>query len=406
MTLPAETRGLAATDQPHPRPVLLDVEGLIARRSKAVEASGIRRIFDLAATIRDPINLSLGQPDFPVPDPIKQAAIRAIESDFNGYTPTRGIPSLIAAIRERLRDRAGWRVEDPAVEVMVTSGTSGALLLACLALLDEGDEIVVPDPHFVMYPQIGPLTGARVVGCSTYPDFRMTAERIEPLLGPRSKAVLLNSPSNPCGVVLDEREIGEIVELCRRRGVVLLSDEIYDEFVFDDALEHGTCPSPARFGEDVLVIGGFGKTYSCTGWRMGYAAGPARLIAEMTKLQQHIYICPPTPAQHGMLASFGVSMRPQVDVYARRRDLVCDAFAGIADVPRPGGAFYAFIEVPPRLGMSATTFVERAIANRVLVVPGKVFSHRDTHFRLSFATAEKSLREGLAILVDLMRSPG
>lgn len=404
MTLPAESRGLVATDEPHPSTPRLDVDRLIARRAKSVQASGIRRIFDLAASIKDPINLSLGQPDFPVPDPIKRAAMAAIDGDFNGYTPTKGIPSLLAAIRERLQDRVGWKASDPTIDAMVSSGTSGALLLACMALLDEGDEIVVPDPHFVMYPELGPLTGAKVVTCPTYPDFRMTAARIEPLLGPRTKAVLINSPSNPCGVVLEERELREIVELCRRRGVVLLSDEIYDEFVFDDALEHGTCPSPARFNEDVLVIGGFGKTYACTGWRMGYAAGPARLIAEMVKLQQHVYICAPTPAQHGMLASFGVSMRSQVDTYAGRRDLVCEAFAGIADVPRPGGAFYAFVEVPPRLGISATTFVDRAIANRVLVVPGKVFSHRDTHFRLSFAAAEPALREGLGILVDLMKS--
>ncbi len=406
MTLPAESRGLLATDHPHPAPPRLDVESMIARRAKSVQASGIRRIFDLAVSIKDPINLSLGQPDFPVPAAIKQAAMAAIEGDHNGYTPTKGIPPLLSAIRERLQDRVGWKASDPSIDAMVSSGTSGALLLACLALLDEGDEIVVPDPHFVMYPELGPLTGAKVVTCPTYPDFRMTAERIEPLLGPRTKAVLINSPSNPCGVVLGERELREIVDLCRRKGVVLLSDEIYDEFVFDDALEHGTCPSPARFSEDVLVIGGFGKTYACTGWRMGYAAGPARLIAEMVKLQQHVYICAPTPAQHGMLASFGVSMRSQVDTYARRRDLVCEAFAGIADVPRPGGAFYAFVEVPPRLGLTATAFVERAIANRVLVVPGKVFSHRDTHFRLSFATAEPALREGLGILVDLMRSSG
>lgn len=406
MTLPADARGLVATDHPHPPAPRLDLESRISRRARAVQPSGIRRIFDLAASVENPINLSLGQPDFPVPAPIKQAAIHAIEGDLNGYTPTKGIPPLLAAIRERLRDRAGWRVEDPSVDVMVSSGTSGALLLACMALLDEGDEIVVPDPHFVMYPEIAPLTGGKVVACSTYPDFRMTAERLEPLIGPRTKAVLINSPSNPCGVVLSEHEIREIVELCRRRGVVLLSDEIYDEFVFDDALEHGTCPSPARFGEDVLVIGGFGKTYACTGWRMGYAAGPARLIAEMCKLQQHIYICAPTPAQHGMLASFGVSMRSQVEAYARRRDLVCATFAGLAEVPLPGGAFYAFVEVPPRLGVTATEFVERAIANRVLVVPGKVFSHRDTHFRLSFATAEPLLREGLGILAELMRTRG
>jgi aminotransferase len=403
MTMPVDPRGILATDAPHPPHGGLDVEGLLSARSRSIDASGIRRVFDLGATLENPINLSIGQPDFPVPDPIKRAAIAAIEGDHNGYTPTQGIAPLRTAIRQRLLDRAGWAVDDPSIDVLVTSGTSGGLLLAALALLEPGDEIVVPDPYFVMYPQLGPLTGGRVTTCSTYPDFRMTAERVEPLLTDRTKAVLLNSPSNPCGVVATESELRDLVDLCRRRGVLLVSDEIYDEFVFDDALEHGTCPTPARFEEDLLVIGGFGKTYGCTGWRLGYAAGPKGLIAEMAKIQQYTFVCAPTPAQHGVLASFDLSMRDHVDAYARRRDLVVETLGPHAEVARPGGAFYAFVEVPPHLGLTGTEFVERAVEKRVLTIPGKVFSTRDTHFRLSFATAEDRLREGLAILADLLQ---
>jgi len=402
MTLPKDARGVVALDDPRPRGVRLNAEALIGRRARAVDASGIRRIFDLGAKMANPINLSIGQPDFPVPEPIKRAAITAIEGDRNGYTPTQGLPALLTAIRERTRDRAGWRLDDPSIGTMVTSGTSGGLLLACLAIADEGDEIVIPDPYFVMYPQIGPITGARMVTCPTYPDFRMTAERVEPLIGPRTKAVIVNSPSNPCGVVLRESEVRDLVDLCARRGLLLISDEIYDEFVFEDALEHGTCPTPARYSEDVLVIGGFGKTYACTGWRLGYATGPAPIIAEMLKLQQHSYICAPTPLQHGVVESFAISMRPQVDAYQRRRDLLLDALGDKVSIARPGGAFYAFIEVPPRLGVSGSEFVERALAEQLLVIPGKVFSHRDTHFRVSFAVAEDRLRAGLAVLSRLL----
>ncbi|MGA1017566.1 MAG: pyridoxal phosphate-dependent aminotransferase [Phycisphaerales bacterium] len=403
MTVPSDIRGIRATDAPHPPHGGIDLDALLSARSRAIDASGIRRVFDLGATLENPINLSIGQPDFPVPEPIKRAAVAAIEGDHNGYTPTQGLAPLRQAIRRRLEDRAGWAADDPSIDVLVTSGTSGGLLLAAMALLEAGDEIVVPDPYFVMYPQLGPLTGGRVVTCSTYPDFRLTAERVEPLLGPRTKAVLLNSPSNPCGIVATETEVRDLVDLCRRRGVLLISDEIYDEFVFDDALEHGTCPTPARFEEDLLLIGGFGKTYACTGWRLGYAAGPKRLIAEMAKMQQYTFVCAPTPAQHGVLASFDVSMRDHVEAYARRRDLVLEKLSPHASVARPGGAFYAFVEVPRHLGMTGTAFVERAVAERVLTIPGAVFSERDTHFRLSFATAEDRLVEGLEILARLLR---
>lgn len=400
----SEVRSDAATGgfEGHAAPISIDWSARISRRSRAVVSSGIRRIFDLAAGMKDPINLSIGQPDFPVPRPMKDAAIAAIEEDRNGYTPTQGLPELREAVRRRIEERFGWDARDPAIGTMITSGTSGGLLLACLAVAEEGGEIVAPDPYFVQYPQIGPLVGASMVFCDTYPDFRMTAERIEPLLSPRTRAVILNSPSNPCGVVLTEREVREVAELCRRRGVLLISDEIYDEFVYEDALEHGGCPSPARTSQDLVLIGGFGKTYACTGWRMGFAAGPKVLIEEMCKLQQHSYICAPTPAQHGVLASFGVSMREQVDAYRKRRDLVVERLGRHARIARPGGAFYAFIEVPPALGMTATEFVERAIGERVLTIPGSVFSHRDTHFRLSYAVAPERLEEGVAILERLL----
>src|SRR6185436_16228238 len=140
---------------------------------------------------------------------------------------------------------------------LVTSGTSGALLLAAMCLLDQGDEAIVPDPYFVMYPQLAPLTGGTIVTCDTYPDFRMTAARVERLITPRTKAVLLNSPSNPCGVVMSEREVNDLVDLCRAKGVLLISDEIYDEFVFADAKENGRFPTPGKVSQDILLIRGF-----------------------------------------------------------------------------------------------------------------------------------------------------
>lgn len=379
-----------------------DVSALISQRSRRVDASGIRRVFDLAAHMKDPINLSIGQPDFPVPEAMKAAAVRAIQEDRNGYTVTQGVPQLLEAVWANLRKDLGWTGSEATHSAIVTSGTSGALLLAALALLDPGDEAIIPDPYFVMYPQLGTITGGTMVRCDTYPDFRMTAERIERCITPRTKAVILNSPSNPCGVVLSNAELRDVVDLCARRNVLLISDEIYDEFCFSDVREDGRCPSPARFTDQCLLIRGFGKTYGCTGWRLGYAAGPKAIVQEMAKMQQYTFVCAPSMAQWGAVAAFGVDLSPIVAEYERRRQMVVEAFEGITTVARPGGAFYAFVEVPARLRMTGQQFIEKAIEKRVLVIPGNVFSARDTHFRLSFATRPDKLAEGLDVLRTLM----
>mgnify|MGYP001188214114 CR=1 FL=1 len=373
-------------------------------RATSIDVSGIRRAFQLGASLEDPINLSIGQPDFPVPQPIKDAAINAIETDRNGYTLTAGHPDLLNAIKTQLQEEIGWTIDGQQLDVMVTSGTSGALLLSFMAMLDPGDEVIVADPYFVVYTALGPMTGSTVRLCDTYPDFRLTAQRVEPLITDRTKIVLVNSPGNPTGVVLSDAEMKELVELCERRGILLISDEIYDLFTWPEHLDHrGRCPSPANHSQDMLLIRGFGKTYGCTGWRLGFAAGPAPLIAEMAKLQQYSFVCAPSMAQSGVLACFETDMAEIVERYHRRSRMVTDAFDGLTTVTQPGGAIYAFVEVPPALGMTATEFSELAIDRNVIVIPGNVFSQRDTHFRISIATDEERLAQGLAILSELMR---
>ena len=331
------------------------IERLLSVRSRSIDSSGIRKVFDLGTKMQDPINLSIGQPDFPVSEAMKEAAIAAIRENKNGYTVTQGIPQLLTAVRQRLEHDfgAGWSTTNENLSAVITSGTSGGILLALMSILDAGDEFISPDPYFVMYPQVGKLLGAHCVLCDTYPDFRMTAARVEPLITERTKAVLLNSPSNPCGTVLTAKEIAELVQLCERRGVLLISDEIYDEFCFSDARENGLCPSPGRISNNCLIIRGFGKTHGCTGWRLGYAAGPAPLIQEMAKLQQSTFVCAPSPLQWGVVPSFQEDLSSVLKEYEGRRQMVLDAFSGVANVTRPGGAFYAFVEVPPKLNLTA-----------------------------------------------------
>lgn len=395
------------------------LSSILAARADAVQESVIRKVFEGARDIKNPINFSIGQPDFPVPDPIKQAAARAILDDHNGYAPNRGIDPLLQRTVRHLKEDVGWDVSalpkgSPGqAGLMITQGTSGALVSAAMALLDPGDEMIIPDPYFVLYPRLGELTGGKAIPCDTYPDFRLTASRVEKLITPRTKAVLLCSPSNPCGVVSTEEECRDLLDLCRRRNVLLISDEIYDEFTFPESRTSprpGTgvkvCPSPARLPgaqDHVLLIRGFGKTLGCTGWRLGYASGPSWLIDKMVRMQQHLYICAPTPLQYGAVEAFDIDMAPLIDRFRRRRDLVHGRLSAVTEVPYPGGAFYAFAAVPKRLGLTATQFMEKARENRVLVVPGYAFSARDTHFRISYAVKDEALAEGLDILTSLMR---
>jgi aminotransferase len=392
----------------------MSLEHLISKRARSINGSGIRRVFDLGAKMKDPVNLSIGQPDFPVPEPIRRSAIEAIEGNRNGYTLTAGVPELRAKLATVLNADLGWDLGRPDSRsgVMVTSGTSGGLLLSCMALLDEGDEFIYPDPWFVLYPHLAQFCHARAVPCDTYPDFRLTAERVERLITPRTKLVLLNSPSNPAGVVSTRQECSDLLDLCRRRNLVLVSDEIYDEFTYSESMTDRSadgnrprCPTPARLpgaAEHVLVIRGFGKTYGVTGWRLGYAAGPAWLIEQMTKLSQYLYVCAPAPLQWAAMAALDVDMAPYVADYQSRRDHVVGSLSPHTEVPMPGGAFYAFVKVADRLGLNGTEFFERAMTRNVLVVPGVTFSSRDTHFRISYATPMEKLRRGLHELGELL----
>jgi aspartate/methionine/tyrosine aminotransferase len=360
----------------------------LAKRMSEVEASGIRRVFDLAAKIKNPCNLSIGQPDFDVPEPAKEAAIEACRAGFNKYTVTQGIPELREGIKAKLKAR-GWEPED----VIITSGVSGGLTLAVLAMVDAGDEVLVPDPYFLGYKQLLKLVGANPVYVDTYPDFRLSPERLERAATPRTKLLFLNSPANPTGAVASEADLKGIAEICRKRGISVISDEVYDAFSYD-----GPAPSITKFLPEALVLNGFSKIHGMTGWRLGYAAGPKELLREMLKLQQITFVCAPSITQKGALAALDLNTESQIASYRRKRDLIYEGLKGKFEVAKPAGAFYIFPKVPK--GTDAE-FVERAIAKECLIIPGSVFSERNTHFRISYATTEEQLRRGIDILTGL-----
>jgi aspartate aminotransferase/aminotransferase len=346
-------------------------------------------VFDLARTLKDPINLSIGQPDFDVPDEVKRAGIEAIQKGHNGYAPSPGLPAL----REKLQKRIDTEYGHSDREVFVTSGTSGALVIAIMSLVNPGDEVIVFDPYFVMYKPLLDLVDGRIVLIDTYPDFRIDLAKVRAAVTPRTKAIVLNSPANPTGVVATESEIRGIAQLAAERNIALISDEIYRFFCYEPFI------SPAQFNPQTIVIDGFSKSHAMTGWRLGFAHGPSAVIEAMIKLQQYTFVCAPQPAQWAGLVAMDVPMQPFADAYRVKRDLIMAGLAEHYEVVRPGGAFYVFPKVPH--GGTGADFVNRAIENNLLIIPGHIFSSRDTHFRISYAASDETIKRGIDVLRKL-----
>lgn len=365
-----------------------DWSQILSRRVQGIDASGIRKVFDLAAKLQDPINLSIGLPDFDVPQPAKDAAIRAIQQGQNRYTQTQGIADLRERLRASLKAELG---QDPG-EVLITSGVSGGLLLSLMSLLDPGDECVYLDPAFVAYRHMITMAGAVPVPVDSYPDFRFDPARVEKAITPRTKVLMINSPGNPTGVMMTDAEVRAAVDVARRHGLVLISDEIYDPFFYLPRVV-----SPASLYERTILLRGFSKSHAMTGWRLGYATGPAEILQSMAKLQQYTFVCAPSPLQVAATAALDIDMSAHVEAYRRKRDLVYSALSRKFDVVKPEGAFYIFPKVPDRWE-NATKFATAAIEKNVLVIPGGVFSARDTHLRISYATTDEKLARGCEIL--------
>ncbi len=363
----------------------------IADRVRTITPSGIRRIFDLGAKLKDPIDLSIGQPDFPVPENIRAAMCEAIKSGKTSYTPTRGLPALRERIGRYLRAEYGWEAEN-----IVTSGVSGGLMLAMMACLNPGDEVLIGDPYFVSYKTLVRLAEGVPVPVEMYDDFQLHPERIEAAITDRTKAIIICSPGNPTGVLFPSKDIQAVCEIARRHNLLIISDEIYHTLVYD-----GPAETPVRFApERTVLLRGFGKSHALTGLRLGFAAGPPEVIDEMAKLQQFTFVCAPHPGQYGALAAMDTDMSAEVATYRAKRDLVCDRLAGVVEFTRPGGGFYVFAQAPKKYG-SGTAFVEAAIARNLLIIPGESFSERDTHFRISYAASNEKLERGCEIIRSL-----
>lgn len=390
---------------PHPGTPLEPAAGddaiVLADRMGRIEPSGIRKIFELMSSIQNPINLSIGQAHFDPPAELVEAACRALRAGKNRYTLTQGLPEFNTRLLDMVEQRHGSRPES----CLITVGVSGGIVLSFLSLLNPGDEILLPDPGFMMYRNVAAIAGANVRYYNTYPErdgsrFRIDPDEIERMIGPRTRILFLNSPSNPTGMVLTAEETDAVARIAERTGVWLVSDEIYDFFSYDAPFV-----SPVGRAERVIQLGGFSKTYGVPGWRMGYVTGPAKVLDAMKTLQQFTFVCAPTPFQHALLeVGFEVDLSGHLRDYRHKRDNLVARLDPRFGLSPPEGSFYAFPRLPS--GMDGDRFMHEALQRKLLLVPGKFFSSRDTHFRLSFAADDATLDRGIAALNDLIAGVG
>ena len=366
-------------------------ERWIADRMHQIDASGIRKVFDLAASMKDPINLSIGQPHFDTPTSIKEALFAAVHAGKNAYSPSQGIAPLLKKLQAQVDTDFGHSDR----KVFVTSGTSGGLMLALLSLVNPGDEVIAFDPYFVMYKHLTTVAGGKIVPISTYPDFRLDVSKVRAAITPRTKVILCNSPCNPTGYVASESEIKALAELAAERDIPLISDEIYRAFCYD-----GPFLSPAAFNPQTIVIDGFSKSHSMTGWRIGWMHGPEKIMQQMIKLQQFSFVCAPHPVQWAGLSALDLDITDSVADYRRKRNYLVGELSPFYEIAPAGGAFYLFIKAPYGTG---TEFVTEAIRHDLLMIPGNVFSSQDTHFRISYAADDRTLERGAEVLKRLAK---
>jgi aspartate aminotransferase/aminotransferase len=369
-------------------------ERWISDRLQKIDASGIRKVFDLAAKMKNPVNLSIGQPHYDTPEPVKAALCEAVNSGKNAYSQSQGIGPLIERIQSDVDAKFGHSDR----KVFVSSGTSGALMLALNTLVNPGDEVIVFDPWFVMYKHLTTLVGGKCVEIDTYPDFKIDLNKVEAAITDRTKVILCNSPSNPTGYVATEEELKGLAELAAKHDIALISDEIYSAFAYD-----GPFLSPAKWNDQTIVIDGFSKSHSMTGHRLGFVHGPEHIMQQMIKLQQFTFVCAPHPVQWAGLSALECDISSYVDEYRAKRDYMIGELKDDFEIAGANGAFYLFIKAP---WGSGTEFVSAAIENDLLIIPGNVFSPSDTHFRVSYASTDETLQRGVEILKQLAKRSG
>ena len=375
-----------------------------ARRAADMPRSAIREIMALAATVPDVIHLEVGEPDAKTPDFIIESAFAAVTGGATKYAPNAGLPSLRRMVAERCSRR--WHAPVDPNRVVMTTGAIGGLFSALFSVLDAGDEVLIPDPGWPNYESIAHLAGAKPVRYQLPADRGFLPDIVElhSLVTERTKAILINTPGNPTGAVFPAALMAALVALARDKGLYLISDEVYEDIVFD-----GEHVSAARSGAEdhVFIVSGFSKSYAMTGWRLGWLVCPPSLAGIAASLQEPVTSCAPTPSQKAGEAALAGDQQVVADfrdVYRRRRDLVVQSFSGSCYLPIvPAGAFYALVDVSQAGANSFDTAKAALLEASVAVVPGITFGPAsDRYVRIAYTIADQELAEGVRRLRNFL----
>jgi len=372
---------------------------ITSQRVNQIAPSGIRRFFDLVASMEGVISLGVGEPDFATPWHIREAAIYSVEKGYTMYTSNLGMPELRQGLSGRLRKEYGLDY-DPATELLITVGVSEGVDLATRAILDPGDEVIMADPGYVSYSSCVALAGGKAVMVPTHQknNFELGADDIEKKITDKTKAILIGYPANPTGAVMSRDKLEKIAAVARRHNLIIISDEIYSSLVY--GVEHTCAATLPRMKDSTVLLGGFSKAYAMTGWRIGYAAASKDIISAMFKIHQYTIMCAPTMGQVAAieaLKSGDDSVSEMVSDYNRRRLFMVKGLNKIG-LPcfEPKGAFYAFPSIKAT-GLSSEEFAEKLlIEEKVAVIPGDAFGKcGEGYIRCCYATSLDDIEEAL-----------
>ena len=400
---PVETKGLRRS-----------LESRLSSRVQRVPPSPIRRYFDLTTTMDDVISLGIGEPDYVTPKSVLNAGTDSLLQGHTSYTSNAGMLDLREAVANMLTERYGAPAYDAATEALITVGVSEAMYLAMQALLDPGDEVLVPQPCFVSYTADVILAGGTVVDIPTYADnnFVLTPAQLEDAITPRTKVLLIGYPCNPTGAVMNRKELSAIAHVAQKHDLIVISDEIYDRLVYDDH-EHVMFAALPGMAERTIHLGGMSKDYAMTGWRIGYATGPAELLGAMRRIHQYLIMSAPSGGQAAALRaltdpSAEEAVQEMVASYGERRRFLVDGLNEIGlDCFEPKGAFYAFPSVR-RTGMDEYEFADKLLREeRVAVIPGSGFgAGGEGHVRCAYPVEMPKLETALERMYRFVRRYG
>ena len=378
---------------------MIDYDKLIANNAYDIQPSGIRRFFDMASAIEGTISLAIGEPDFKTPWSVRKAAIRTLEKGKTSYTANSGLIGLRESICKYMHNRIGVQY-NPENETLVTVGGSEAIDLAIRALINPGDEVLIPEPSFVCYSPIVTLTGGVPVPVKTLHEdkFRLTADSLKAKITPKTKMLVLPYPNNPTGAIMKRPHLEEIAKCLRDTNIIILSDELYSELTYSD--KHVSIVEIDNMRERTILINGFSKNYAMTGWRLGFAVGPAPIIKQMLKIHQYAIMSSPTVSQYAAidaLENCDADIEYMRKEYNIRRKYLVSSFNRIGlDCFEPEGAFYVFPSIKGT-GLSSNDFCERLLkSQKVAVVPGNAFGESgEGYVRVSYAYSLNHLKTAI-----------